>query len=86
MVIYFMEFLDPKYPFFFIPTKFLQCIFKRIHWILTSSNGPIKISYNTCTYMVLHYPFVEYENGKVKPAHYVVEIVDFNDANDQRQE
>jgi len=29
---------------------------------------------------------IEYENEKIKPAHYLIQIVDFDDPNDQRQE
>jgi len=43
MVLYFIETPDPKFPFFSKLTNFQQCMFKRIYWILTSSDGPTKI-------------------------------------------
>ena len=36
--------------------------------------------------MEVHCVLVEYENGKVKPARYLVQIADFNEPNDQWQE
>jgi len=34
----------------------------------------------------VHFTLIEYENGKAKPAHYLIQIMDFDDRNDQRQE
>ena len=59
-------------------------MFKRIHWIITSPDGPTKISYNRCLYVEVHCTVIKYENGKAKPACYVVQIIDFDDPNDQR--
>jgi len=47
-------------------------MFQRIHWILTSPDGPTKISFIRCL-------MIEYENEKAKPAHYLAQIVDYND-------
>ena len=83
MVLYFTEIPDPKFPFFSTLTKFQQCIFKRIHWVLTSPEGPTKIS--VCRYLTLdvYSALIEYENRKAKLAHYLVEIIDCDDLNDQ---
>jgi len=82
MVIYFMEFSYLKFPFFSRQTKFQQCIFRRMNWILTSLGGPIKIPYNRWVYVEVHYAIVECKNGKAKSAYYLVQIVDFDDPND----
>jgi len=37
-------------------------------------------------YLKVHCPLIEYENRKVKPAHYLVQIIDYNDPYDQHQE
>jgi len=72
IVLYFMEIPDPKYPFFPKLTKFQQCMFGRIHWILTSPDGAIKIRNNWCLYVEVCCALIDYENGKVKPTHYLV--------------
>ena len=51
MVVYFMEFPYPKYPFFKKLTKFQQCMFRRIHLILTSPDGSTKIPNNRYLYV-----------------------------------
>jgi len=86
MVVYFMEFPDPKYPFFSKLSKFQQRMFKRIHGILTSFDGPTKIPNNRCLYVEVHCAVIEYKNEKTKPVHYLIQIVDFDDPNYQRQE
>jgi len=84
MVVYLMEISDPKFLFFSRRTRFQQCMFKRIHWIPTSSDGPIKISYNRCLYVKVHYALIEYENVKAKPTHYLVQLVDLDNPRDQQ--
>ena len=72
MVACLMEIPDPKYPFFSRLTKFQQCMLKRIHWILTSLNGPTKNLYNRSLYVELHCAVIEYENENTKPAEFLV--------------
>jgi len=67
-----MEIPDPKFPFFSTLTKFQQCMFKKIHWILISPDGPTKIPYSRSLYLEVHCALIEYENEKVKPARYLV--------------
>ena len=64
MLVYLMEISDPKYPFFSRLVKFQQCMFKKIHWILTYLDGSTKILYNRSLYVKVHYAVTEYENGK----------------------
>jgi len=59
MVVYFMEFPDPNFLFFSTLTKFQQCMFKKMHWILTSPDGPTKIPNNRCLYVEVHYALIE---------------------------
>jgi len=51
--------------------------------ILTSPDGPTKISKHTCLSVEADCVLIEYENEKAKPAHYLIQIVDFDDPNDQ---
>jgi len=83
MVVYFMKFPDPKYPPFSKLTKFQQCVFKMLHWILTSHDGLTKILNNQCLYVEVHCTIIEYGNGKAKLAHYLVQIVDYDDSHNQ---
>jgi len=83
MVLYFTKILDPKLSFFSALTKFQQCMLKRIHWILTSPDGPIKNPIHRCLNLEVYSALIEYENEKAKPAHYPVHIVDCDDLNDQ---
>ena len=76
MVNYHMEISNPTYPFFSKLIKFQRCIFEGIHWILTPSDAPTKIPYNRSTYVKVYYVMIESENGKVKSAHYYVQLVD----------
>jgi len=57
-------------------------MFKRIHWILTSPDGPAKIPVRRCLNLEDYSALIEYENGKTKPAHYLIQIVDYDDLND----
>jgi len=61
-------------------------MFRTIHWILISPDGLTKIPYNRCLYEEVHCALNEYENGKAKTAHYLVQIVNFYNPNDQRQQ
>ena len=79
MVLYFMEIPDPKYPFFSKLAEFQQCMFRRIHYILTSPNGTTKIPNNRCLYVEIHCALIKYENVEVKLAHCLVQIVDYDD-------
>ena len=54
-------------------------MFKKIHWILTSPDGPIKIQYSRPLYLEVHSALIEYENKKAKPAYYLVRVIDYND-------
>jgi len=82
MVFHFIEILDSKFPFFSIVTKFQQCVFRRIHWILTSPDGPTKVLVRRCLNLELCSTLIEYENEKAKPAHYLIQIIDCDDLND----
>ena len=66
--------------------KFQQCIFRRIHLILTSPEGLRKILVHRCLNREAYDALIEYENGKAKPAHYLLQIIDYDDLGDQRQE
>ena len=61
-------------------------MFKRIHWILTSPDGPTKILYNESLYVEIYCAVIESENGTTKPVHYLIQLIDVEDLNDQRQE
>jgi len=83
MVVYFMEFPNSKFLFLSTLTKFQQCMFERIHWILTSPDGPTKILNNRCLYVEVHCALIAYENEKAKLAYYLVQIVDFDNPDDR---
>jgi len=55
---------------------------QRIHWILTSPKGPTKIPVRRCLTLEVYSILIEYENGKAKLAHYLVQTVDCDDLND----
>ena len=59
---------------------------RRIHWILTSLDGPTKVPVHRCLNLEVYSASIEYENEKAKPAHYLIQIVDCNDLNNQRRE
>ena len=59
-------------------------MFKRFHWILKSPEGLTKIPVRIYLTLKVYSALIDYENGKVKPAHYLVQIVDYDDPNDQR--
>jgi len=60
-------------------------MFKRIHWILTSPEGLTKIQVRICLTLEFYSALIEYENGQAKPTNYLVQIVDCDDLNDERQ-
>ena len=82
MIPYVIQILNPKYQFFSRLTKFQQCMFKRIHWIRTSTDGPTNVAYNRSLYVKVHCVVIEYENEKAKLAHYLVQLIDLDDHND----
>ena len=81
MLVYLMEIPYPKYQFFSILTEFQWCMFKRIHWILTSPNNPTKVPYNRGQHVKVLYTVIEYEYGKAKPSQYLVQLVDLDNHN-----
>ena len=84
MVLYFTEIVDLKFSFFSTLTKFQQCMFKMIHRVLTSSEGPTKIPVRRCLNLKVYGALIEYENGKTKPSYYLTQIIDYSDLDDQR--
>jgi len=60
----FMEFLNPKFPFFSMLTKFQQCMLQKIYWILISPDSPTKIPNNRQQYVQVHCTLIEYEMKK----------------------
>ena len=61
-------------------------MFKRIHQVVISPYSPTKFPYNRSIDIEVHCAIIEYENGKAKPAHYLVRLTDLEDLDDQRQE
>jgi len=84
MVAYLMEISNLKFLFFSRLTKFQQCMFKRIHWIIISLDDPTQIPCIRSLYVEVHYTVIEYKNEKAKSAHYLVQLVDLDDPNDQQ--
>jgi len=74
MIDYFLEIPNPKNPFFLCLTKFQKCMFKKIHQVFTSLEFPTKFSYNRSINVEVHCAIIEYENGKVKSAHYLIQL------------
>ena len=60
-------------------------MFKRIHQVFISPNSPTKFPYNRDIDVEVRYAVIEYENEKVKPAHYLIRLTDLEDFDDQRQ-
>ena len=52
--------------------------------ILTSPDDRTKIPNNRCLYVEVRCTLIEYENEKAKLAHYLIQIVDFDDPEDRR--
>jgi len=86
MIAYLLEIPYLKYLFFLSLTKFQKCVFKRIHWILTSSNGQTRFLWNRSLYVEVFYTVITYENGKFKRAHYLVQLIDLEVLDDQQYE
>jgi len=61
-------------------------MFRRIYWILISLDGPMKVPVRRCLNLEFYSALIEYENRKAKPAHYLIQIVDCENLNDQQQE
>ena len=51
--------------------------------MLTSLDGPTKLPICRCLSVEVYSTLIEYENGKAKLGHYLIQIVDYNDLNDQ---
>ena len=62
MVLYFTEIPDPKFSFFSTLTKFQQCMFKKIYWILTSPEGLTKFLVRRYLTLEVYSALTEYEN------------------------
>ena len=61
-------------------------MFRRIHLILISPDDPVKIPYNRCLLVEVHYALIEYKNRKATWAHYFVQLIDLDNSGDQQQE
>ena len=83
MILYFIKIPDPKFSFCSKLTKFQQCMFRRIYWILTSLDILTKIPFSRCLNLEVHGALIEYKNEKAKLAHYLIQIIDSNDPCDQ---
>ena len=59
---------------------------RKIHWILTSLDGLTKTPNNQCLYVEEHCALIKYENRKVKPTYYLIQIVDYDDPYSHWQE
>jgi len=83
MVLYFSEVPNPNFSFFSTLTKFQHYKFKKFYWILKSPERPTKNP--ICRYLTLevYSALFKYENEKVKPAHFLIQIIDCVDPNDQ---
>jgi len=57
-------------------------MFKKIHSILTSLEGSIKIPVHRCLTLDIYNALIEYENGKAKSANYRIQIDDCDYLND----
>ena len=83
MVTCFIKILDLEYLSFLSLTISQKNMFKRIHSICASPNGPIRVPKNRSLHIEVHYLLTEDENGKAKLAHYLVQFIDSNDLDDQ---
>ena len=61
-------------------------MFKRIHPVFISLDGPTKFPYNRSIDVEAHCAVIKYENGRAKPTLYVIRLIDLEDLDDQRQE
>ena len=58
-------------------------MFKKIHQVFITPDSPTKFPYNRSIDIKVHCAVIEYENGKAKPAHYIIQLTDFKDDEDQ---
>jgi len=56
-------------------------MFKKIHLIFISTDGPTKIPYKKGPYIKVCCAVMKYENRKAKLVHYLVQLVDLDDPN-----
>ena len=84
MVAYFLEIHDPKNPFFQSLTKFQKCMFKTIHQVFIPPDSLTKFPCNRSIDVEVHCAVIEYENEKAKPAHYLIQLPNLEDLDDQR--
>jgi len=61
-------------------------MFKRIHQVFISLDSHTKFPSNRSINVEVNCAVIEYENGKAKPAHYLIRLTDLEDLDDQRQE
>jgi len=54
-------------------------MFKRIYQVFISLDTPIKSPYNRSIDVEVHCVVIEYENGKAKPAHYLIRLTNLED-------
>ena len=83
MVACFLEIPNPENPFFHCLIKFQKYMFKRIHQVFISLDSPTKFPYNRSIDVEVHCVVIEHENGKAKPAHYLIQLTDLDDHDDQ---
>jgi len=83
MIAYFLEIFNPKNSFFHCLTKFQKCMFMRIHLVFASPKSPIKFPYNRSVDVEVYSAVIEYENGKAKPADYLIRLADLEDLDNQ---
>ena len=53
---------------------------------LDSYISSTKVPVQRCLNLEVHSALIKYENEKAKPAHYLIQIVDYDDLNDQQRE
>ena len=58
-------------------------MFKKIHLILISPDGPTRAPYNRSLHIKVDCALIEYESAKAKPAHYFIQLINLNDSNEQ---
>ena len=86
MVSQFMEIFDMEYPFLLGLSRFQNLMFKRVHRICTSPNGPTRTLAKTSLHFKTHYTTIESDNQKTKLACHLVQLADLNNLEDLRQE
>ena len=86
MIVILMEISYPKYSFFSRHLSFNNACLKGFIGLSHLLMGPTEVSYNGSLYVNVHYVVIEYENGKVKLAHYLILVVDLDNPNNQHKE